>query len=31
MYTDGSAEGRFCHIRVMLLAEDEDEGGNWIR
>jgi len=21
-----SVEGRFCHIRVVLLAEDEDKG-----
>jgi hypothetical protein len=26
-----SVEGRFRHIRVVLLAEDKDEGGNWIR
>ena len=23
-----SAEGRFCHIKVVLLAKDKDEGGN---
>ena len=26
-----SAEGRFRRIRVVLLAEDEDDGGNRIR
>jgi len=26
-----SIEGRFCHIRVVLLAEDEDKGGDRIR
>jgi len=26
-----SIERRFCHIRVVLLAEDEDEGGDRIR
>ena len=26
-----SAKGRFCHIRVVLLAEDEDKGGDRIR
>jgi hypothetical protein len=26
-----SAEGRFCWVRVVLLAEDKDEGRNWIR
>ena len=26
-----SVEGRFRWVRVVLLAEDEDEGGNWIR
>jgi len=31
MYTERSVEGRFCRIRVVLLAEDKDEGGNWIR
>jgi hypothetical protein len=31
MYTEGSIEGRFCYVRVVLLAEDKDEGRNWIR
>jgi len=31
MYTEGSVEGRFYCIRVVLLAEDKDEGRNWIR
>jgi hypothetical protein len=26
-----STEGRFRQVRVVLLAEDEDKGGNWIR
>ena len=26
-----SAEGRFYRVRVVLLAEDKDEGRNWIR
>ena len=26
-----SMEGRFCCVRVILLAEDKDKGGNWIR
>jgi len=26
-----SVEGRFRYIRVVLLAEDKDKGGNWIR
>ena len=26
-----SAEGRFHWVRVVLLAEDEDKGRNWIR
>jgi len=26
-----SAERRFCYIRVVLLAEDKDEGGDRIR
>ena len=26
-----SIEGRFCRIRVVLLAKDKDEGGDRIR
>jgi len=26
-----SIEGRFRRVRIVLLAEDEDEGRNWIR
>ena len=26
-----SVEGRFRWVRVVLLAEDKDEGRNWIR
>ena len=26
-----SAEGRFCWVGVVLLAEDKDKGRNWIR
>ena len=26
-----SVEGRFCYIKVVLLAEDKDKGGDKIR
>ena len=26
-----NAEGRFCCVRVVLLVEDEDKGGDRIR
>ena len=26
-----SVKGRFRRVRVVLLAEDEDKGGNWIK
>jgi hypothetical protein len=26
-----SVEGRFYRVRIVLFAEDKDEGRNWIR
>ena len=31
MYIEGSVEGRFYYIRVVLLAEDKDKGRDRVR